>query len=403
MSCAAIQSGNHFLGTALAQIDCQAQAIGAYGFGALASPSSPAAALLLTALTLFVALFGLRLMFGEAPAGRDLVGEVLKVGIVLTLATSWPAWRVLAYDTVFEGPSELSANIGTAAGLPGSGNLLDQRLDAADASIVALTAFGTGRLTGGVVGASDTGDPTRGIALADQTGFSWGRVFFLVGTLAPLALVRLASGVLLAMAPIMAALLLFAGTRDIFIGWLRALGACLLAGLVLALCYSAELALLEGWLTNALAQRQANLLTPAVPTELVVIALSFAAVAFGVLGLIGRVMFFASPGLPRAAGQLAERFTAPLAIQPSFAGRAIETSDARARPQRLADAVAATLRREERQGGFGPSDYAAGRAGGRSDSLARDSGPNAPGALGTSFARRHRRRSFAADKRDEGG
>jgi type IV secretion system protein VirB6 len=112
MSCGAIQTGNHFLGAVLSHVDCQAQAIGAYGYGALADPGSPIAVLLLAALTLFIALFGFRLMFGEAPAGRDLVGDVIKVGIVLTLATSWPAWRAVAYDTVLSAPTQLAGTIG---------------------------------------------------------------------------------------------------------------------------------------------------------------------------------------------------------------------------------------------------------------------------------------------------
>ena len=400
MSCGAIQTGNHFLGAVLSHVDCQAQAIGAYGYGALADPGSPVAALLLAALTLFIALFGFRLMFGEAPAGRDLVGDVIKIGIVLTLATSWPAWRALAYDTVLSAPTQLAGTIGGASSLPGSRNDLTQRLDNADQGIVALTAFGTGRLTGGVVGSTDLGDSTRGIALADQSGFGWGRVAFLAGTIGPLAVVRLSAGILLALAPLMAALLLFAGTRDIFFGWLRALGACALGAVSLALVYSVELAMLESWLRDALGQREAGVLTPAAPTELLVLALAFAAIAWGALGLVVRVMFFAMPGWQRLAAQFADGSArsarSAFAAEPVLAGVPSEP----ARAQRVVDAVAQTMRREERLSERSHQHGSGEFAGAATSAAANSAAPRHSEALGSSYRRTHRRTSAAATKRD---
>lgn len=400
MSCGAIQTGNHFLGAVLSHIDCQAQAIGAYGYGALADPGSPVAVLLLAALTLFIALFGFRLMFGEAPAGRDLVGDVIKIGIVLTLATSWPAWRAVAYDTVLSAPAQLAGTIGGASSLPGSRNDLTQRLDSADQGIVALTAFGTGRLTGGVVGSTDLGDSTRGIALADQSGFGWGRVAFLAGTIGPLAVVRLSAGILLTLAPLMAALLLFAGTRDIFFGWLRALGACALGAVSLALVYAVELAMLESWLRDALGQREAGVLTPAAPTELLVLALAFAAIAWGALGLVVRVTFFAMPGWQRLAAQLADGSArsarSAFAAEPVLAGVPSEP----ARAQRVVDAVAQTMRREERLAERS-QHLASGAFAGRAISVTTEAAaPLQSEALGSSYRRTHRRNSAAASKRD---
>ncbi|MFM5949336.1 MAG: type IV secretion system protein [Novosphingobium sp.] len=403
MSCAPLQSGSNFLGGMLAQVDCQAQAIGAYGYGALADPNSPVAALLLAALTLFIALFGLRLMFGEASGGRDLVGSLVKIGIVLTLATSWPAWRTVAYQVVLDGPSQIASQIGLAAGLPGSRGDLNQRLENADQGIVALTAWGTGRLTGGVVGQSDQGDISRGIALADRTGFAWGRIAFLVGTVGPIAIVRLSAGILLALAPLMAALLLFAGTRDVFFGWLRALGACALGALVLTLVYGVELAMLESWLSDAVGQRQGNVLVPAVPTELTVIALAFAAIAWGGLALTVRVVFFAAPGWQRMVAALGDgQALGPrLAMAGASApGLALTTPP---RAQQVADAVAQSMRREERMTEMtrriGSSTLAA-RGAEAGPQSANSAGPSGTEALGNSYRRTSRRSSAAASKRD---
>lgn len=399
MSCASVVSGGHFLSGVLTQIDCQAQTIGAYGYGALADPNSPAAGLLLALLTIFIALFGIRLMFGEVPRGQALVGDMLRIGIAVTLATSWPAWRSLAYDSVFFGPGQIAGSIGAAAGLPGSGSTLIDRLDNADQGIVALTAFGTGRLTGGVVGSTDLGDSTRGIALADQSGFAWGRIAFLIGAIGPLALVKLGAGILLALAPIMAGLLLFAGLRPLFIGWLRALGACALGALALALCYGAELGILEGWLRGVLVQRQGNLLTPAAPTELIVITLAFALVSFGALGLVLRLMFFTNFEAVRSATLPDWPLSAhtPVQAKPPIGLVAAEGGEL-PRAQIIADAVAASMRREAH-----PSDHQVRLHGmGRSASSAGYSGPSSRETepLGSSYRRTYRRSSAFQSKRD---
>ena len=67
-------------------------------------------------LTLFVALFGYRLLFGHTPGVRDGVLALVKIGIVLALATSWPAYRTLVYDVALRGPAELAGDIGAPRG-----------------------------------------------------------------------------------------------------------------------------------------------------------------------------------------------------------------------------------------------------------------------------------------------
>ena len=79
-------------------------------------------------LTLFVALLGYRMLFGQTPAVRDGVLALVKIGIVLALATSWTAYRTLIYDVALRGPAELAADIGRPAALPGAGGGLVDRL-----------------------------------------------------------------------------------------------------------------------------------------------------------------------------------------------------------------------------------------------------------------------------------
>ncbi len=403
MACQTVSTGGRFLADILLHVDCQAQSIGAYGFGALSDPASPVTLALTGLLTIFVALFGYRLILGERMAGRDLVLDVLRFGIVLTLATSWPAWRTLGYNTVLEAPGELAGAIGLASGLPGAGGQLTGRLQAADDSIVILTIYGTGRLTGGTSRSDSINDSFRGVALADQTALGYGRVAFLSGVIGPTAAVRLGAGILLALAPLLAALLLFAGTRDLFIGWLRALGACAIAGLVLPLIYGVQLAILEPWLRDAVAQRGTQMLTPSVPTELMVIGVSFALIAFAVLGLIIRLAFF-SRGL--AIGNLFG--PAPGAIgtagmptmRPALASA---LSDPPSRAFVVAEAVARTMRGEEAAGAG--RNRAERDVGGRTPAPAERRGADPrpqPELLGDSFraASRSGRTATVSQRRD---
>ena len=144
MACPAINDAA-YLSSVLAHVDCQALTLGESGYRALAQSGSIAGMLLGTALTLFVALFGYRLLLGETPGARDAVTAVVKVGIVLVLATSWPAFRTLAYDVALRGPAELAGAIGGPSGLPGSDGGLVPRLQLIDDELAELALIGSGR------------------------------------------------------------------------------------------------------------------------------------------------------------------------------------------------------------------------------------------------------------------
>ena len=404
MACEAVLTGQRFVAQMLGHIDCQAQTIGAYGYGALSDPNSAIAVAGTAMLTVFVAVFGLRLLLGEPMGGRDMLGDVLRLGIVLTLATSWPAWRTLGYDLVMRGPGEITSVLTGAASLPGGQDNLVARLQSVDDGIVLLTVAGTGRNTGGTNRSDTIGDSFRGVALADQEGLANGRIAFLTGVIGPLGIVRLGAGLLLALAPLMAGLLLFAGTRDMFFGWLRALAMLALGAVALAVILGVEVSILGPYLDDALAQRNGQVLTPSAPTELFVMTLAFALISFGVLGVLARIFFFGGFGVPRLIARLQP---AQGAWRGSTVGGAM-FAEQREPPSRafvVADAVAQTLRREERQSNTSRMVQQSGQLRAATAS-AGPAGANqaAPPALGSTFrqsdARRYRRASAAGDKRD---
>lgn len=290
MACPAVITGDAFVTRVLLHIDCQAQYLGSYGYQSLGQPGSVGAILVSGLLTLFVALWGLRLLVGPAPGGRDLILDGLKVGIVLTLAFSWPAFRTVIHDVVLSGPAEIASSM-TSPGLADSGSGFIARLQGVDNAIAVLTEEGTGRRSGEFINTAP-GMTFEAAALEDQSTFGYARLAFLVGMFGALAILRLGAGLLLALAPLAAGLLLFAQTRSLFGGWARGLVFVIAGSVAVTLSLGIELAIIEPWLTDALRVRQLGYATPAAPIEILAMTLAFAVVHLGIMGLVARIAFF---------------------------------------------------------------------------------------------------------------
>jgi type IV secretion system protein VirB6 len=347
-TCPALSTDQAFLSTLLRHIDCQAQSIGAGGYQALADPASPVSLALTGLLTIFIALFGLRMMLGRTPTVRDGMMAALKVGVVLTIAASWPAYRTVIYDIIVHGPTQLSTTLAGAAGLPGADGEPINRLQAADSAIIRLTTLGSGRNdlaslppAAGAPGAAEL----ERTPIADDPAFGAARVLFLSSTIAAFAVVRLTAGLLLALAPLFAGLLLFDMARGFFVGWVRALIFTMLASVAVTIFLGVELALLEPWLTQVLQLRQAKVITAAAPIELLVLCLAFALALVGSLAIILRLAFTVHISLERRGS------TAPSsAAEPSGASVArsdwMEVGRPSPRIEAVASALATTVRRE---------------------------------------------------------
>jgi type IV secretion system protein VirB6 len=413
-NCPSIPPQEGFLQGVLAFVDCQAQTIGAEGYRALAAPGSTLSLVLLGFLTLFVALFGYRMLLGHVPGVRDGVLALVKIGIVLALATGWTGYRTLVYDVAFHGPAEVAAEIGRPAGIPGAGGALVARLDYADRAMITLSALGPGIPTNAyqLTASPEPGQPPLPTAAAraahgyDVLALDGARVMFLTAAIASLAAVRLAAGLMLALGPFFIAFLLFDSTRGLFEGWLRVLAGAALGALGAGILLGVELAMLEPWLADLIAKRQADVAITGVGVELFVVTLVFALALLAMLIAAARVAYgFRFPEAWREAPAAA---AAALRGDQARAGQnARETLPAaadRSRAAIVADAVAATQRREG-----GPA-YAGGIAAssgapGSSTHVARHltvhdrAAPPPPPRLGQSFTRRTRGRVSASSGR----
>lgn len=402
-----------FLEGLLSYVDCQAQSIGANGYEALAAPGSTLSLLITGFLTLFIAFMGYRMLFGQTPSVRDGVLAMVKIGIVLALATSWGAYRTLVYDVALRGPAELAATIGQQAGLPGAGAGLVERLGYADRNFVQLEILGQGppvAAAPGQVPVNAYGQPVAPSSPFDGFAMGGARILYLAGAVGGLAATRLAAGLLLALGPLFIAFLLFEGTRGLFVGWIRALIAMSLAALGIAVTLGVELVLIETKLAELITLRNANLPIPGAAIELFVITLIFTLVMLTMVYAAARVALgFRLPDglrlLPaRLAGSLQAREEQPVG-QPQQRGTA--PAEERSRAAQVADAVAATQRREA--GGWqgapalavaaaGAASRRAAPAGGERDEPATASVP-----IGQTYRRRTRGRvSASAGRRDIG-
>lgn len=387
--------GGGFVGGILRFVDCEAQTIGAAGYQALATPGSPFWLILTGLLTLFVAVFGYRMILGHVPSVREGVLAFVKIGIVLVLATSWPAYRPLVYDTVFRGPAELSAQIGGASGLPGATGGMTSRLEATDAALVSLAVQGTG-----LPSANSATTPPM-FAGFEPFALGGSRILFLIGLLGAFAAVRLIAGLLLAVAPLFIAFLLFDSTRGLFEGWLRVLGGAALGALGTSIILGVELALLEPWLSSLLAARAAGIAVPSAPVELLVVTLLFALVFVAMLWALARLAMgfrFAtvvpalSPFMQQDAGTATRRVE-------TAGSRAPSPQEGHSRAAAVADAVAAGQRRDAAQA------TSAGIVGAGTrvpvQAMTRDTDQGAAVPLGQSYRRRTTGRvSASAGRRD---
>jgi type IV secretion system protein VirB6 len=301
LNCPIPGTGSGFLSGTLYFIDCATQTLAAEGYRALAASTSNAAAVFALLLMIFVAATGFRMLGGRMLTGQDLLLATLKLGVVLTLAGSWGAYKVLVYDPVLLAPAELMADLAQPAGL-GGGDLIG-RLQAADDGIMSLTRLGSGYLdVGNAQGVPVGGSNIARTPIADSTALAGARIGFLGATIAVFGTVRLLTGLLLALGPLFAGLLLFDVTRGLFVSWASLLFGMLIGALAVTAMLEIEMALLVPWLSEVLTLRLARTATASAPAELLVLVLAFAAVQFIGLHLIWRLVL--SPRIASAAAQL---------------------------------------------------------------------------------------------------
>lgn len=402
--CSTVSHGAGFVTSMTGYVDCQAEVLGSGAWMALAMPGSTLQVVLTGFLTITIALIGYNLLLGGSLTMRSGTLTFVKIGAVFALATSWPAYRTVVYDLVTDGPGQLVGEIGPRSGVVGSDGTLVQRLDLTDGALAQLANLGTGAINGVSTNEPrDTMPPPFGGFDAFALGGS--RIMFLLTAVGALAIIRVVTGLMLALGPFFIAFLMFENTRSLFEGWVRVLGGTALAAVSVSIALGLELALLDPWLSSALAQRMAGQPLPTISTELFVISALFSLLVIAVIASSMRLMrsfrLASLPMLKFVEGRSAE-FAPRVATKGAANNREEAAQPERTRAAAIASFIHAGGVREMRQllGSAG-----GGEVGSRKVEV---SGSNTDGArqslpLGRSFTRRPGARvSARAGRRDAG-
>lgn len=234
-------------------VGCEARTLGESGFQALAG--GPIGTSVLSGLvTIFIALIGYRFILGSTPGIRDGIGWAARLGLVLALVTSWPAFQTLIFRVAMDGPVEVANAVLPPAGL--SFDDLDARVQQAYDTI-RLGTFDVDSTPAASAGPGASGQLTAAQPFKFQTPLPNTASLLVISTVGVLAALQIAIGFLLAIAPLPLMSLLFDGTSEFFSGWLRALvgaammmvGATVVSSVDLVMIES-ELGLLETYRTS---------------------------------------------------------------------------------------------------------------------------------------------------------
>lgn len=264
-------------------IDCQGRSLGQEGYAALASSSSPIAMAIGVMITILIAIFGYRLILNDDVQVRDGLTLIVRVGIVLALATQWAAYQRVIYDVAIDGPAELASAILRADET--SFNTIPDRVQRSyDAlELLAHPRLGfPGAAAGTVSSTAPAAVPIR-LTTAEQGRLSASSVVLLLSSLAALLSVRIIIGIMLALGPLFIACLLFDNLRGLFEGWVRVLAGAAIGSISATVALELELAVLEPQLKRLLDAVAAQQMPATGAIEVFVTTLLFSAIFLALL------------------------------------------------------------------------------------------------------------------------
>ncbi|MEP6982265.1 MAG: type IV secretion system protein [Sphingomicrobium sp.] len=226
----------------LKSVDCRTSEAVSVVFGRLFGPGGHLLPALTILLTLYVALFAIGLLGGRTRLGIGaLTPRMMTLGLILTFATSWAAYQNVVWTLATGAPDEIARVV---AGTDGSATIaFADRLDGLFGAI------------GDSAEAASKPAPPTSTGITPPTpmvgGFTASTVLWLsallllLGSVGVLVTAKIALAALLALGPVFIVLALFAGTRGLFEGWLKAVVMFALAPLFAVLIGGGAIAALE--------------------------------------------------------------------------------------------------------------------------------------------------------------
>jgi len=232
--------GDQALGVAhaLSSVDCRVGLVVTSSYGRLFGQDGVFGAVLTVLLTLYVGFVALGLMTGRTRLTlAGMAPKMMAIGLVLTFATSWPAYHAVVYSLLVDGPEQIATALAGGSGdSAGFAVRLDELLD--------RFADLTKALGDHAPGASKALGPLAGPQMASSLVWISG-MLILLGSAGALLLTRIVLALLLAIGPVFVVLALFRQTRGLFEAWLRTAVLFALAPSLTVVVGSAAVAVLD--------------------------------------------------------------------------------------------------------------------------------------------------------------
>lgn len=322
----------------IGSVDCQVHGLSQAGYTALAADGSPIATLLTVLMTLYIAFVGYKLVLGKGGLRMgDVTVSVMKLGLVVALATNWAVVELVIYDALFKAPAEVGGLL--MGQLQGPGAHADPFVglqSAFDALQKAAAHFAS---RAGAQNSALQGGP--GFAAFAVNG---GALILLLSSLGVVLACKVVLAVLLAMTPLIAGLLLFETTKGLVEGWLKAMIALAVLPMIATVGLALELAMLAPSLKALAALAEVQQFAPldmGPPVTVLVLSLVFAVVL--VLAAIAVAVTAAGLRLPGASTGARDGDVAASASTTRYETSEVEP---RSRAAHIAAAAVAMERRE---------------------------------------------------------
>ena len=277
---------------ALSKVDCLATEATSVSFGRLFGAHGSFQTALTIILTLYVALLAFNLLTGRSALRISvLTPRMMTLGLVLTFATSWIAYQSVVWNLATGAPDEIASVL---VGSNGSATVLfAQQLDGLFSAITDAVS----NIKPAAAAMPGLASPTNILSLA--------ALILLLGTVGVLVVCRLALAALLIIGPVFIVLALFEGTRGLFEGWLKSVAMFALVPLLTVVMGSGMLVAIAPLVAGLGADGGEISLRSAVSILVAaIIYLSLMLVVFKVAGMLTRSWRLgrAAAGQPASAG-----------------------------------------------------------------------------------------------------
>ncbi len=224
----------------MATVDCQTAAYVESAYRGLFGDSGALTAALAGGLTIYVAIYGYRLIAGAGGATiPDLFRRFIAIGFILAFATNWPAYQTVFVSTITGGAEEVAQLMSVATtGRAETSQSVAEKLDEAIEEITVLADNWSRKTPLDAATINPAAPPDQGAATpplfqpppqsapGSAVTMLWISAMLLgVASAGVIVITKIMLSFLLALGPAFLMLSLFSGARGLFEGWLRTIVA----------------------------------------------------------------------------------------------------------------------------------------------------------------------------------